>query len=198
MLYLVIFPFSICIAIGVIFNFEHIFFRLIFQRMSGLGCPCPLEIGNLPTEHSVYSHYLYLRALKQETGEWKQNTSILEAARAVMSDVASQWDKTGIPHTLLGRPGEKKVELRLKNFQKEFKVPLERRDQGFEAKLSCLFDVAACKHIDFSSCTCCLDQQVHSYLDCDADRGLYLSQIKRFVCLLANFQNISISVVNDE
>ena len=145
--------------------------------MSGLGCPCPLELGNLPTEEFVHSHYLYLRMLKQETGEWKQNTSILEAVRAVMSDVASQWDKTGITHTLLGRTGEKKVDLLLKKFQKECKVPVNRRDQQFGAKLSCLFDVAACKHINFSSCTCSLDQQVQLFSDYCADGGLYLSHI---------------------
>ena len=58
----------------------------------------------------MFAHYLYLRRQKVESGEWKSNVSVNDAARAVKVDVQAQWEKTGIPHSLDGQAGDRKVE----------------------------------------------------------------------------------------
>ena len=66
----------------------------------------------------MFAHYLYLRWQKVESGEWKSNVSVNDAARAVKVDVQAQWEKTGIPHSLDGQAGDKKVERLILNTEK--------------------------------------------------------------------------------
>ena len=68
-----------------------------------------LDQGNLPTSVGVFNHYLHLRAENIKTGVWKSNVSLEEAATVVTNDVARQWDKTEIPHTLKGKSSVRKV-----------------------------------------------------------------------------------------
>ena len=93
-----------------------------FQIMVKLGEEEKLSKGNLPLRSQVFAHYLYLRRQKVESGEWKSNVSVNDAARAVKVDVQAQWEKTGIPHSLDGQAGDRKVErliLRCRKMQKK-------------------------------------------------------------------------------
>ena len=55
--------------------------------MVKLGEEEKLSKGNLPLRSQVFAHYLYLRRQKVESGEWKSNVSVNDAARAVKVDV---------------------------------------------------------------------------------------------------------------
>ena len=123
-----------------------------------LGEAAKLGQGDLPTGLAIYAHYLHLRIEKRQSGEWKQNTSFGEAVRVVTCDVAAQWDKTGIPHILNSRDGRRKISIFLTKCHTLCKVPAERRAEGFGQEFNCLFDVAACPHLE--SCNCDLMSQV--------------------------------------
>ena len=56
-----------------------------FQIMVKLGEEEKLSKGNLPVRSQVFVHYL--RRQKVESGEWKSNVSVNDAARAVKA----QW-----------------------------------------------------------------------------------------------------------
>ena len=125
-----------------------------FQIMVNLGEEEKLSEGNLPVRSQVFAHYLYLRRQKVESGEWKSNVSVTEAARAVKVDVQAQWEKTAIPHTLDGQAGDKKVERLILKCKKMEKIAVERRAEDFGKEMDILFDVAACQHKSLEICTC--------------------------------------------
>ena len=95
--------------------------------------------GNLPVRSQVFAHYLYLRRQKVESGEWKSNVSVNDAARAVKVDVQAQWEKTGIPHSLDGQAGDRKVErliLKCRKMQKkQLKIEIKILDKNLTACL---------------------------------------------------------------
>ena len=70
--------------------------------MVKLGEEEKLSKGNLPLRSQVFAHYLYLRRQKVESGEWKSNVSVNDAARAVKVDVHA--------HSLDGQARDRKVE----------------------------------------------------------------------------------------
>ena len=125
-----------------------------FQIMVKLGEEEKLSKGNLPLRSQVFAHYLYLRRQKVESGEWKSNVSVNDAARAVKVDVQAQWEKTGIPHSLDGQAGDKKVERLILKCRKMQKKTVEDRDKNFGQEFDSLFDVASCQDKDPESCNC--------------------------------------------
>ena len=82
---------------------------VVQEEMWRIGDPVELDPGSLPLKSSVFNHYLFKRKQKIAKGEWKSNVSLTEGARAVKIDVETQWEKTGIPHTLEGKQGVEKV-----------------------------------------------------------------------------------------
>ena len=122
--------------------------------MVKLGEEEKLSKGNLPLRSQVFAHYLYLRRQKVESVEWKSNVSVNDAARAVKVDVQAQWEKTGIPHSLDGKAGDKKVERLILKCKKMEKIAVERRAEDFGKEMDILFDVAACQHKSLEICTC--------------------------------------------
>lgn len=122
--------------------------------MVKLGEEEKLSKGNLPLRSQVFAHYLYLRRQKVESGEWKSNVSVNDAARAVKVDVQAQWEKTGIPHSLDGQAGDKKVERLILKCRKMQKKTVEDRDKNFGQEFDSLFDVASCQDKDPESCNC--------------------------------------------
>ena len=125
-----------------------------FQIMVKLGEEEKLSKGNLPLRSQVFAHYLYLRRQKVESGEWKSNVSVNDAARAVKVDVQAQWEKTGIPHSLDGQAGDRKVERLILKCRKMQKKTVEDRDKNFGQEFDSLFDVASCQDKDPESCNC--------------------------------------------
>ena len=119
-----------------------------------LGDVMPLDLGNLPTGLRVYAHYLHLRSENIKNSVWKPNVSLAEVAKVVTSDVAGQWDKTEIPHTLKGKDGVRKVLNLLKKCQALYKIPVRRRGTDLAQDLGGLFDVAACPHSNLEVCDC--------------------------------------------
>ena len=115
--------------------------------MLKLGKAARLDEDNLPTNLQVFSHYLYLRIEKIQSGEWSPNVTLAEVAKAVASDVAAQW-----PHTLHGKDGVRKVTMLLEKYKAMNKLPVGRRGIGFGQEFDTLFDVAVCSHKD--NCTC--------------------------------------------
>ena len=122
--------------------------------MVKLGEEEKLSKGNLPLRSQVFAHYLYLRRQKVESGEWKSNVSVNDAARAVKVDVQAQWEKTGIPHSLDGQAGDKKVERLILKCRKMQKKTVEDRDKNFGQEFDSLFDVASCQDKNPESCNC--------------------------------------------
>ena len=55
--------------------------------MESLGVPVQLKQDCLPTKRDIFNHSLYLRNVKQESGEWKQNTSLSVTVTDILSDV---------------------------------------------------------------------------------------------------------------
>ena len=110
-----------------------------FQIMVKLGEEEKLSKGNLPLRSQVFAHYLYLRRQKVESGEWKSNVSVNDAARAVKVDVQAQWEKTGIPHSLDGQAGDKKsgkADPKMqKNAKKQLKIEIKILDKNLTACL---------------------------------------------------------------
>ena len=125
-----------------------------FQIMVKLGEEEKLSKGNLPLRSQVFAHYLYLRRQKVESGEWKSNVSVNDAARAVKVDVQAQWEKTGIPHSLDGQAGDRKVERLILKCRKMQKKTVEDRDKNFGQEFDSLFDVASCQDKNPESCNC--------------------------------------------
>ena len=94
----------------------------------------------LPTKLDLLRHYLYLISVKSGTKEWTQFTPLSVKIDAVCEDLASIWNKTGIPHQLTDRVGKKKVASVIakgKSLQKHM------NKEKFE-DLNKLFDVARC------------------------------------------------------
>ena len=123
-----------------------------FQIMVKLGEEEKLSKGKGPLRSQVFAHYLYLRRQKVESGEWKSNVSVNDAARAVKVDVQAQGEKTGIPHSLDGQAGDKKVERLILKCRKMPKKTVE--DKNFGQEFDSLFDVASCQDKDPESCNC--------------------------------------------
>ena len=110
----------------------------------------------LPTKLDLWRHYLYLISVKSGTKEWTQFTPLSVKIDAVCEDLASIWNKTGIPHQLTDRAGKKKVALVItkgKSLQKHM------NKEKFE-EMNKLFDVARCQHKIGEICTCKMDDQV--------------------------------------
>ena len=114
----------------------------------------------LPTELDIYKHYLYLSSVKGAAGDWKQNTSISTKVQCVRDDVAVLWNRSGIPHDCGGRLGEKRVMNLVNKCKAMNKVAIERRHEKFGDELNVLFDAAICKHFDFESCSCEIQDKV--------------------------------------
>ena len=102
-----------------------------FQIMVKLGEEEKLSKGNLPLRSQVFAHYLYLRRQKVESGEWKSNVSVNDAARAVKVDVQA--------HSLDGQAGDRKVErliLKCRKMQKkQLKIEIKILDKNLTACL---------------------------------------------------------------
>ena len=128
--------------------------------MESLGVPVQLKQDCLPTKRDIFNHYLYLRNVKQESGEWKQNTSLSVAVTDILSDVKKQWEKTQIPHTADGRRGEKDLLSLLTKFQTLSRVNAARRGPEYGKEMDLLYDVAVCPHGELSACSCPLEHQV--------------------------------------
>ena len=112
----------------------------------------------LPTELQIFQHYLHLRKVKTESGEWHTKVSMATRAKALMPDIAAVWSNFGIPHHLSGRKGEQRVERLLSRFQDFMKNINKKNDDEIVANFGKLFDIARCScSID---CTCALDDQV--------------------------------------
>ena len=128
-----------------------------------LGVPVPLRQDCLPTKKDIINHYLNLRRVQQEAGEW--HTSLAAMVKMVVSDVKKQWDKTEIPHmTLETRKGEKDISGLLAKFQSMSKVALNKRGVEFGHEFDSIYDVADCPHQN--PCCCPLEHQVYCNFDC--------------------------------
>ena len=79
-------------------NFIKFFRVMIDPDKVRLFEPCQLRQDCLPTKRDIYCHYLYLRKVKEERGEWRQDVPIIVAVREVLNGVKRQWSKTEIPH----------------------------------------------------------------------------------------------------
>ena len=115
----------------------------------------PLPDDILPTEIQIYQHYLYLLEVKSESGEWNNFTPLEEKVKILISDVAAQWDKTGIPHDLSEKRGRLRIESVISRIRK-----LKGRDEKILEKFQNLCDVARCKCTNH--CNCILEDQVPS------------------------------------
>ena len=125
-----------------------------------LGEPVQLRQDCLPTKQDIYNHYLYLKKVKFEAGEWRNNTPAIETVRLVVSDVKKLWDKTEIPHILDGRKAEKIIGKLIQRFKSLSKIPVERRSQALTQELACLSDMSVCPHTDLTRCCCPVENQV--------------------------------------
>ena len=70
------------------------------------------------------------------------------------NDVCAIWDSTAIPNMLKSREGMRKITTLLNKCKTLTKVPLSRRQPGFDNDLQQLFDVSICHHTEDSKCTC--------------------------------------------
>ena len=122
--------------------------------MTSLGVPTKLRGDVLPTEIQIYNHFLFLIQQKCSTGDWKNNTPLSTKANAVFNDVSVIWDSTAIPNMLKSREGMRKITTLLNKCKTLTKVPLSRRQPGFDNDLQQLFDVSICHHAEDRKCTC--------------------------------------------
>ena len=122
--------------------------------MSNFGVPSKFGEDSLPTELDVYHHFLLIRDGKIASGEWNKFTSMQIKLKVLLGDVYSLWDRTGIPHCMSSREGERRLSNLINKCKNLSKVPLSRRDRGHANDLQILFDVALCTHTDALTCTC--------------------------------------------
>lgn len=127
-------------------------------EMGTLGEPKELRDDVLPTGLEVYKHFLHLTNVKCASGAWKQRTDIHTKVSCLLGDISSLWNRTGIPHMLATREGERKVHSLVLQCRKLNKVALCKRGDTFGQDLYGLFDVALCLHP--GSCTCSLENKV--------------------------------------
>ena len=116
--------------------------------------PSELRGDMLPTKLEIYNHFLYLSDLKCGSGEWQHNTDLSLKAKCVRDHVATIWDRTGIPHYLHDRIGEKRIHAIIQRGKKLSKVAMERRSGDYRQELEIMFDAALCKHSREETCNC--------------------------------------------
>ena len=112
----------------------------------------------LPTEAEIYKHYLHVQVAKESSGEWHRSVPVSTKIKSITEDVASVWNKTSIPHNLVGHEGERKVKAVITKVKGLDKIILSKRGKEFGRSLNQLFDVARCKCEE--ECLCQPENQV--------------------------------------
>ena len=77
----------------------------------------PLPLDSLPTSLDIIIHYHHLIEVNCSSGMLKYNTLSATKLKDVTADVAAMLDKSGIPHHLHGRSGEKRILLLMKKYR---------------------------------------------------------------------------------
>ena len=127
--------------------------------MSDLGVAKKLGDELLPTLKDIYNHYIYLNEVNLESGEWHKTTPFETRARKVSEDVATLWNRTGIPHNLDTRYGQSKVADALLKCKNVRKTGQDRRESYGDQ----LFDAAYCRHTSWPECDCPETNKVNKY-----------------------------------
>ena len=124
--------------------------------MCSWGDPKKLRDDVLPTQIEVYNLYLFVKNDKVANGEWDRAkfTPMSTRVNCVLGHLCTLWDKTGIPHCLSSKDGERKLTNLITKCQKVSKVPLARRDKDNMEQFLNLFDAALCTHDSAQACTC--------------------------------------------
>ena len=128
--------------------------------MDEFGGPKVLSGDSLPTLLDIDQHCRHLRELKINSGEWSKATDKGTIAKSLMTDVASVWEKTPIPHKLRGKEGERRMVALLDRIRDLKRVKRPKRGEIFLNELNSLYDVAKCPHL--VPCNCSDEDQVPS------------------------------------
>ena len=131
--------------------------------MGTFGEPTPLREDVLPTELDLYNHYLHLNNVKSASGDWKKCTLLCAKVKCVAEDLGEIWGRTGIPHCLNNREGERRIQNIILKCRKLNKVAMDRRGESFGKDLQALFDVSLCHHQVEESCTCPVENKVKQF-----------------------------------
>ena len=157
------------------------------------GFPSKLSQSQLPTKINLFCHSQFLRREKIASGEWLQNVSLNNVAKAVANDCAGIWNLTGIPHqyTFMEHYILQKIKVIIEEGNKLKKIPKNRRHATDETG-DTLFDIAACQHPGDTVCDCPKDKKVpdewKEFLnDQRNSRSIFLGEIDR----VATEQNIT-------
>ena len=110
----------------------------------------PLPEDSLPTSLDIIRHYYYLIDVNCSSGKWRHNTPLATKLKDVTADVAAVWDRSGIPHHLHGRSGEKRILSLIRSYRNNNKRWNDQKGSDF---LSKLFDVAMCQDTDNCKCS---------------------------------------------
>ena len=124
------------------------------------GDPKLLIGDSLPTIVDIDQHCRHLRELKINSEEWSKATDKNTIARCLMEDVASVWQKTPIPHKLMGKEGERRMVTLLERIRDLKRIKRPKRGEIFLKELNSIFDVAKCPHL--VPCNCSEEDQVPS------------------------------------
>ena len=120
--------------------------------MVPFGEPTKLRDDVLPTKKDIFNHFLYLKSVKEASGDWKQNTDVTVKVKPVWIDVCEIWNRTGYPHCLESREGERKVLNFILQGKKLNKVAMNRRGDNYWKDMEVLFDFSLCQHPDNCDC----------------------------------------------
>ena len=131
--------------------------------MGSFGEPTQLRDDVLPTELDVYHHYLHLNNVKYASGDWNQGTNLSVKVKCVSEDVGELWGRTGIPHFLNNREGERRIQNIIMKSRKLNKVSMDRRGESFGKDLKALFDATPCQHQVEETCTCPIENKVKQF-----------------------------------
>ena len=120
--------------------------------------------SQLPTYDDVIKHYLHTRATLLLENEGRKEPLVSEVSKQVASEVKEIWIKSSIP-TVSQQQILAKVKKCHESYRTLMKTDRKRKDfenkmEEFNAKNSNLFDIAACKCVDFTSCSCSKDNKV--------------------------------------
>ena len=108
--------------------------------MSSFGDPVKMRDDILPTMLDIYNHFMFIKKEKNASGEWDKFTHLSIKISCVLEDVRSLWDKTGIPHCLSSKDGERKISTLITKCKNLSKVPLARRPAATPGALYLCWD----------------------------------------------------------
>jgi hypothetical protein len=131
------------------------------------GFPAEMRENQLPTYGDIMKNFLSFRHAMKPNDTCKEPT-VVDVAMKLAPIIEKLWHKASLPIISHKRVVEK-IRLYHDKYRNLLK-PLKSRqgDQSYEAKIQCfaaeansqLFDISACKCLDFQTCKCPLDRKV--------------------------------------